>query len=614
MSGVAGAADRMTGAMDAAMDSLSDSVSVVTDKVAALRAEMGGVAGASRAVGRGISAGGTTGAVERDVGGRDGPRGYITAGRGGFRAGISRVGSRLLSIPALGTEIGIYEGFKSALDTNLYESQAAMMMGRPTTGAAGVHELSRIRALVDSSAVGTIFTEQQTAEAYKIGAATVVQENDRRAISSYNKLFPAMLRTAEVGAMQHLGTVKSNIAAIASLSHILGDYNPTKMGPIMDLLLKVAETTQTSFAGIVTAGRTGLPAALGAGVQGTQAMLMLAMGIRAGLGSRAGYGLGEMVLGLTKTGGPINAHLTAARGLLEHTLAPSYHVAHGSAHTEALHALGLLDAHNNLTVMHGRNLNLFQAIADIAAYKQSHTQQQYINEVQAAFGARGLRLVTLLVGRMQQLELYEKRLGQLPSGVTQQKILAHTPLQQLQQVWARLQDIANTMATTILPDFQILVGTLLKFVTGVGSFVKHHPIISKMIFGAATGWLAGGATGMTAGLVWGVDPTGVPVRVPGQPHLRSWVTHPPSAWNLNRYLPGHSHGADPQDMIHPQAWTGGGVHIDNLVIQGAPHDADQAWVERLMGAMAERMHSASKTNLGAGFGWDESPFTQGGPI
>lgn len=599
LASVAGAADRMAGGIDGALASVGDAATAATDRVAALRGELAGAATAARGLRGGM--GGAGGSGGGGGGGRGGP--------------LHRAGAALFSLPGLAVGLSAYEGFKSALSTDLYEREALMLMGRPTTGAAGNAAAARLHGLIRGSAVGTIYTQQQTAEAYSVGAGVLVQSNDKRGIASYNKLFPTLLRTSEVAAQFGLGSVTSNVAALSGLPHLLGQYDPAKMSAIDDLLLKVAEATHHSLTSVVRASSLALPPLIAAGVNPSEALTYLATGIRGGLQNRAGYALGQMVLGLTDTGGALSGHLVKERAALLHTHGKPSYGGKMSAHTAALHAMGLVNSQGRLTVMdkHG-DLNLDAMVSDVVRFAQAHDKQTYLSTLHAGFGVRGMRMMEILVKGQQQVAALEKRLAALPSGAAQQAELANTPMQKLEQVLARLQDTLNDLATRVLPQFTTGVDGLLAVVNRLDAFFSGGGGPK----GRVAGFGAGAALGATiGGKLFGPEGAVIGAIIGGEAALMLGAHGKlPPALGLHHpssLLPGAPLG--PGGLVHKQAYlTGGGgvtVHIDNLNVPETAWHGDSAVIQKIAAGLAEAIHSASKTNLGTGLGWDESPYTQG---
>lgn len=610
LSGVSAASVRMAGGVDEAMTSISDATMGATGRVAALRAELAGAGIAARGLrggfgggggGRSVREGGSGGGV-REGGGR----GWLGFGTGGV---VARFGTRLTSMPALASGFSIYEAGKMALTERQSLAETLQAMQLPTSGPASEPFYRQMYALMARSAEGTIYTEATTARA-SVEAAKILGFSGVKGANQFASIFPVILRMAEVGQQYGLGGLNQNILSASMYAHLTGRYSATSLGPGLDKVLALSMHTGMSITSLERTMSQGLPMVKAAGANVDLGGELVGFLARGGLGRRAGYAVGQMLVGLLTTGGPLTAHLAKVKGALIHTLGGNTpHLPGRSKHIQALEDLGLMDPHGQLTVLDKQgNINLRAVMQDIANAKAHMTRANLLQALHAALGVRGLRGAALL--DMTNFLAFDKTISGTASSVALQKQLAQQPLQQLQQVWARLKDIANVMATAVLPDFETLTGALLHLVTGIDRFMRVHPMLAKMIVEGAAGYMIGGPLGAAAGITAGANPEGVPlVLPPHHPLLRKWVTHPPTSWDLNKYLPGHSLSSSP---IHKQSWLGGGVHIDHLVVNGAPGDADHTWVERIMAAMSDRLHQAAKANLGGGFGWEESPFTQGG--
>ncbi len=607
LSGVAGAADRMAGGIDSAMASIADATGEATARVAALRAELAGAGGAARGLRGGMG----------DGGGGGGGRGSLYLGAGGLSARIAGIGGRLMSVPAMMGEFTAYEAGKMALHERQSIATSLLNLQLPTTGAAAQPYYSRLYGLTASAAQGTIYSQAQTAglmqEASKMTGFTGAQ-GERR----FESVFPVAVRMAEVGEYFKLGSASQNTLAAMRYAHLTGRYSAAQLTPGLNQVLNIARYSGMSISSLENTMAQGLPMVRAAGANVDTGAALIGYLSRAGLGRRAGYAIGQMIIGLTETGGPITAHMQGVRGSLLHSLGShAPHFGHMSTHVGALEQLGLFAGGKLTTLDRAGNINLPAVIDKLAEDAKKFPRAQFLTLLHNAFGIRGLRGASLIDQGM--FSTYEKLLQGAPGAVSMQGQLAAQPLQQLQQVWARLKDIATELATAVLPEFQKLMGILLAITNGIDKFLAGNPAIAKIVastaIGAGVGSVVPGvgtAVGAGVGAAAGIGAVLLGGAHPGAKHPAHLYLHDPMSPSPGGLAPGSfSHAIlNPPDMIHKQSWGGGGVHIDHLVIQGAPTDADQTWVERLMGAMADRMHSASKTNLGAGLGWDESPFTQ----
>jgi hypothetical protein len=174
----------------------------------------------------------------------------------------------------------------------------------------------------------------------------------------------------------------------------------------------------------------------------------------------------------------------------------------------------------------------------------------------------------------------------------QQNQMADTTLSKLEQVWARLQDIGNTLANNIVGPLDKMLGPLLGFLNGLDALL-HGGSQAKAVEDAIRG--TGGRQ---------VRPGPHPLIPLELPHVSG--THGGRA--VQPHPDGETLTPTPQ-AYHPG--QGGGVIIQNLNINGAPTDSDETWTKRIMQNISDALHRGTTHNQDKGWGWEQSAYTNG---
>jgi len=545
------------------------------------------------------------------------PEEEATAAGAGIVAGL---GSRLLSLRGMSVMGAGYIAGSEGLKEDLAERQIGEMFG--VKGADLDKYLPQIRGIVRQSAAGTIYSQQETAAAASKAAQTLADSAPElmtpKGLAAFGEVLPIILRGAETAQQLGMGDVTENVQALTMYAHLTGRWAPGPLETGANRLMALAIRTGMPMEDLEKTMAQGVPMAMGAGADVDETAALIGYLARGGLGRRAGYAVGQMILGTLPHGGPNSAHLQSIEQELEHSIrlqgqTPYHFGAHDNVHMRALKEIGLMDEHGQSTVWTGPNQTLnMQALEDkLSEFWKTHTAEQREKAFQDAFQIRGLRGASLF--KQDSFEDFKTSLGDVPDIKTLQSDLAQSPLYQLEQIWARLKDIGNTLFTSILPGFEKLEAGLLAVLTAIDDIFTKHPDLAKVVAGAAIGATGGAALGGFPGAVIGGagGAAAAGIAILHNNSQQSGITTVPA-------LPGTEFGgmgiplpgAAPSN-IHKESYSGGGVHIDNLVVHGAPSDADSAWVERIMHKLSTAADHARMHNTGLGWGSFGSPYDAG---
>ena len=476
--------------------------------------------------------------ISREMGGGYGPPGPRgPGGAGGERGGgmeswgwggkIAAIGgaiaSRTFSIPGIASEASVYDALKQSLTTHQAEAETLEVLGLPTTGEQSKKYYAQLDDLNRTSAMGTIYSTRQTADAAR-AMATISTWKGEEGLEKLQSVFPLVARFAENLQQYKLGSLQENVVSGMAYAHMLRQYSPDVLMKAMDQFEAIALTTHTSPTQLVRTMAQGVPMAIAAGADPANATAMVGYLIQSGLKGRAGYSVGQMLMGLTDTGGPISSHMQAERARVMGGLRRELHE---TKHQKYLKELGLEDASGKSTVTDKKgNVDLMEMLVHIGKAASALPKNEFLNAVKAVFGTAGSRGAAL-IGDMKFFENFYGNMKNMPTAQQIQSELAQQPLQILQQVWARLQDIAKILGDQLVPGFTDLTSGLLKFLTATDNFLTAHPVLAGIIADAAVGATAGGilagapgaGLGAAAGALWGVFSGGLSTQQQNAPDM-----------------------------------------------------------------------------------------------
>jgi len=402
------------------------------------------------------------------------------------------------------------------------------MQNEPT--AQRQHDLDTLHALAQIGAMGTIFTEEQTSQAFDMLAAMLRTAPAFQGVDKFQNfaaIAPIILRAPEVAQMRNLGSLDDNMRALVQYAHLTGDYTPAGMTRRTDQLLAIAEAVGLPFGQLERIMSMAIPMARSVGASVSETALLTAALVQGGLGGRSGFAMGQIFSGLLQTGGPLSATLQNELESVNRSLGGTAHrFTHSemNEHIAGLVRLGLMNSLGQLTVLNSAGgVDIARVVTDIDASGHRMDPIAFGNALRNAFSVRGQRGAELLKVMDQLTPALFAAVNSTPGAAAQQAAFAATPLQQFEQVIARLEDIGNILATTILPDFLLLEGGLLAFLNAVDDFLAKHKFLASLIghtlIGTAGGFAVGGPGGAFMGATVGavkaiVDDISRPRAVP----------------------------------------------------------------------------------------------------
>lgn len=620
----------------AALDRIKAGVAETQAALNGLRGpRIGGFGGGSGGGGGGSGGGGSGG-------GDESPLRRAVAHRG-----VGMAADLVLDPVAMAAEFTMYEAFKVGAETQRDRTMAVLSLGADPDSAEGKALEKRIHALGLSSAEGTIYSEKQTAAAlpaFLRVTASAFEGTPAEKFKQAETVFPAALRMAEVGEQMRLGSLTSNLEAAAFYAHMTRRYDAAGLDTGLNALLTASEMTGVAPSKLVSIMKYDVPVGNLAGINPDTMTAATAFLVQSmGSSTTAGSALGQIVLGTLSSGGSLSGHLDATRRTLSRdlNLDPESRaaLADTNKHDAALREMGIVDGAGKRMVLDSQgNLDLMKELGLIWKFVVANAGDK--TKVADAFkygfgirGERGLAPFSTEEGQQQwaRMEMGFPEAAATMTAIFQQGRVAETPLQEMEQFTAALSNVFNELAQGPLKALGDAAKAAADGLNGVATWFQQHPkaaglagdtatgggagalaggIIGSIIpgVGTVTGLVIGGAIGGLGGMIYGETQNG------GEPHSLGKFQTP-----INPYAPGYKSPPERTETtsdpnIHRESFTVGGgggasVQIGTLTINGAPTDADDKWVQRIMRKVTESMDRALMLNSGPGWGSHSSPYT-----
>lgn len=454
--------------------------------------------------------------------------GAAAARRGGHGAGMGfrgEVGSHGFRgggvIHGLGPFIAlgaVYGGGKSAMQEDRALAQALQEMGYDPREPGFQLKMDEMRGKVAEATAGTIYSEAHGASVLPgtAGQFSGLFNTPQERRTAYQAVLPPALKFAEVAEQYHRGTIGESYKA--GIGYLAMTNQTTEKGAETGLsqLLALSLATGDTIAQEQNVLKYSLPVGKAAGADPVEtAALTGFMEILGFRGTTAGTGVGQMIMGLTGTGGPLAAQQRREKDMgrefsnILHLNPREMHAvkeSRGKEHDIALKSLDLLDPKTGKIsdqIAPGGHLAIQPFIEHVSGALQRMTPMQGLDSLRNAFTVRGSREAAELkdTETIKRLLDFFGTMKAAPSVDDLQKQLATRPLQQFEQMLANVANIGNTLATATLGPLNTAFMTLNGYLAGFNTFLKTHQGVTE-----AAGW-TGLAMGGAAAL--GVAGSGV---------------------------------------------------------------------------------------------------------
>jgi hypothetical protein len=469
--------------------------------------------------------------------------------RGGWRG--SEMADQVFGIAEAVT---LKKAFVNAGDEQQSLMSGVKAFGLDPTSTDGIEALALLREAARTSATGTSYKEFQTAAGIPLLARPFGLEG-LEGVRQFSRIYPDAARAAE--AMQLLdphSTFEASLPAQVEFSHMNRQYDPEQLRRQYDLAGIIAGMVpHTTFAAEVGAQAYVVPLARAAGMSTEHAAMLVGSLQQAGLrGTIASTTLRQELVGLTRGGGPMQAHTGDLHGDVaefEHAITLSgkdgkeaMEKLKTNDHITAMKEVGLLDAAGNQRYLYTAEdaardptgqikkggINVDRANEIFAQWSVGQDPVKVLEAGYKLFGIRGEMAPTILGGIIEsgQPDFVKRFQSQVmsrlntPGGylATSQEQMATGFMQQSAQVGARFNDILGKLADVSLPAFQAaLSNAVLPVMDAAAKALSpdqngNYSLWQRVLGPSAIGALTGGATGAGLGFLFGGGPAGV---IPG---------------------------------------------------------------------------------------------------
>lgn len=436
-----------------------------------------------------------------------------------------------------GEQQALYRGAKAFdLDPTSSEGQAAM---------------ATLREAARDAAAGTSYKESATAAGIPLLAGPFGLSGPA-GVSAFAKIYPGAARAAEgMELLDPRSTFSATLPAMVEFAHESRQYEPDKLARQYDILGAITSLVpHTTFAAEAGAMSYVVPMARAAGISPEHTAVLVGSLQQAGLrGTIAATTLRQELVGLTRGGGPMQAH--TSRAMRSETrefenamrMQPGGHAAvnmlKGSEHVKAMHEVGLLDSKGNQTFLYTAQdaaadasgetkqggINIDRANKIFAEWAHGKDPAEVSEEAYKLFGVRGEQAPEILGAILRSGETdYVGKFGEnvanrvnVPGGFlgNVRDQMSRTANQEAGQIASRFNDILSHLADATLPAFQgAMEKALIPFLNKLGAltapdaqgnYTSGQKIAGYSGAGALIGGVVGGALGLL-GLGAGIIP------------------------------------------------------------------------------------------------------------
>lgn len=441
----------------------------------------------------------------------DGGRGNPGGGRGS--AGSGRGRGFQLGMTQFIEGAAVYEAMHAGMSE---EASLVATMERgfhlDSTDPKNTDLLAQLRAAAHQAVQGTSFTEAEGASGMATLAAPLGQRG-RKGVETFLPVFETAAKISEAAKQLGIGSYEDTLAGAVEYAHQTGTYEPAELNRRLNDIFAITEALpETNVHEQARIMSYVVPEATALGVDPTEAARGVGFLERAGLrGTRAATTLRQFMLGNMKTGGPLTAHMEHSAHELAHALslspegAESLHHMTGSEHIQALKGLGIIDARgHNVTEGADGNYDLDAGFTAIEGAAKRMPRAKFGMAMYNAYGVRG-EDADLLAERPELFAQWRSdvsaRSATNPLGTASaQEQLAHisqTTQQITGQAGARLNDVLNTLATSIMGEVRPTMSALAHGLAGLNDSMIGHPHVAAV---AADALLVGAGASMFSGL------------------------------------------------------------------------------------------------------------------
>jgi hypothetical protein len=402
---------------------------------------------------------------------------------------------------------------------------------------AGQRIAAGMEQAAQDAAMGTSYPVTKTSAGIPTLARPFGREGEEGA-ADFMRIYPGAAKAAEaLELMNPKNTFEENLRAEIEIAHQNREYDPDKLAHQYNVLGAITSMIPGgTFSGEANAMGYVVPMARAAGASGERTEMQVGALQQAGLrGTIAATTLRQELVGLTKGGGPMQAHLGASQRHEVRTFEDDLNLRDpeaarmlkSSAHVDAMRDTGLIDAKGRDTFLFTKDdekkglgtvggINVEKANSILAKWAEGKTPAEVAAEYYKLFGVRGENAPALLAasqpGYVDAFIQGVLNRVNTPGGYLESyrnQASQDLASQQAGQALARLSDVATHIGQITLPIFQGALENAVVPLTNwlakqtapdaQGNFTPGQTIFASGAVGTAVGALIGGIIGFFAG-------------------------------------------------------------------------------------------------------------------
>lgn len=565
----------------------------------------------------------------------------------------------------------LHMAFKAAGGEQQALYRGAKAFDMDPTSSEGQAAMATLREAARDAAAGTSYKESATAAGIPLLAGPFGLSGSA-GVAAFAKIYPGAARAAEgMELLDPRSTFSATLPAMVEFAHESRQYEPDKLARQYDILGAITSLVpHTTFAAEAGAMSYVVPMARAAGISPEHTAVLVGSLQQAGLrGTIAATTLRQELVGLTRGGGPMQAH--TSRAMRSETrefenamrMQPGGHAAvnmlKGSEHVKAMHEVGLLDSKGNQTFLYTAQdaaadasgetkqggINIDRANKIFAEWAHGKNPAKVSEEAYKLFGVRGEQAPEILGAILRSGETdYVGKFGQnvanrvnVPGGFlgNVRDQMSRTANQEVGQVASRFNDILSHLADATLPAFQgAMEKALIPFLNKLGALTapdqsgNYSPgqkIAGFSGAGALIGGVVGGGLGLL-GLGVGIIPGAAAGAAFGGAVGGGGSTGYLYGDNIKDFFKGHSDGTLNHDLRFPMFRPGprpenlptSAKQGDNITVtlgpvtmNGVPDDSS---LRGIIDKLTKGLHDALSHMTSEAHGPDVSMYTQPGPF
>ena len=400
-----------------------------------------------------------------------------------------------LGIGEIATGFGVWKSMQLAATEQQALFLATQAFGVDPGSAEGTRIMALLRQQAHEGAAGTSFSEAEVSKGMPALFRPLGLTGEAGAQQAAG-IFAQAAKAAEAIQLANKGTFADTMESAVEFAHITRTYDPAKLQQQFDMIgaitLMTPHSTFSREAGVMSYV---LPMARTAGIDPEEAAIATGFLQQSGLrGTIAGTTLRQMIVGLTRGGGPMQGHLAHIADRLEPDLLLSpdqKKYLRGDMHHRELQEVGFYDKAGRPQFTTGGDIDLHKVFDIFGKYISTHNKIDSLAAAYAIWGVRGQQAAELVEGARENYEKFSATVHQRTDApgylTTMRDQLSHTVMQQFGQALARASDLLNNLSTAVLPEFSAGLMGAVRVLEGAGFITHDNREVAAGGFAAAAG-------------------------------------------------------------------------------------------------------------------------------